>query len=91
MGIDRALIARHLCDILPSQVQARVLGDHAFTSQYGPLSRTIVTIGAGISIDQLELLAAVRRVLAGKRNQSVNDVSGRQLLTSPRKTTTGQN
>ena len=80
MGIDRALIARHLCDLLPSQVQARVLGDHAFISQYGPLSRTIVTIGAGISIDQLELLAAVRRVLAGKGNQSVNDVSGRQLL-----------
>ena len=39
-----------------------------------------MTIPAGISIDQLELLAAVRRVLAGKGNQSVNDVSGRQLL-----------
>jgi hypothetical protein len=80
MGIDRALIARHLCDLLPSQVQARVIGDHAFISQYGLLSRTIVTIGAGISIDQLELLAAVRRVLAGNGNQNVNDVSGRQLL-----------
>ncbi len=89
MGVDRALIARHLCDLLPSQLQARVLGDHAFISQYGPLSRTIVTIGAGISIDQLELLAAVRRVLAGKGNQSVNDVSARQLLvTADRHTVT---
>lgn len=80
MEIDRALIARYLCDLLPSRVQARVQGDHDFMSQYGLLSRTIVTIGAGISIDQGELMEAARRALAGQGNQSVKDVSGHEFL-----------
>ena len=44
-GNTPILIARHLCDLLPSQVRTRVLGDHAFVSQYGRMTRTIITVG----------------------------------------------
>ncbi len=80
MRIAPILIARHLCDLLPSQVRTRVLGDHAFVSRYGQLSKTIMTVGTTVSIDQLELFAVVRRVLAGKGSQKLTDISGRVLL-----------
>ena len=80
MRIPPILIARHLCDLLPPQIQARVLGDHAFVSQYGRLSRTAVTVGRSGAIDQRELYAAARSVLAGKSHQSLKDISGRPLL-----------
>lgn len=79
MGIPPILVARHLCDLLPSQIQARVFGDHAFVSQHGRLSRTALTIGGRASIDQHELVAAARRLLAGQGDQKLKDISGNQL------------
>lgn len=79
MGIHPILIARHLCELLPKQIQARVLGDHAFVSQYGRLFRTALTIGGRVSVDQHELVAAARRLLGGQGNQKLKDISGSQL------------
>jgi hypothetical protein len=79
MGIPPNLIARHLCELLPMQIQARVFGDHAFVSQYGRLSRTALTIGGRVSIDQHVLITAVRRLLAGQGAQKLKDISGDQL------------
>lgn len=79
MGIPPILIARHLCELLPTQIQARVLTDHAFVSQYGRLSRTALTIGGRVSIDQHVLVAAARRLLAGQGDQELKDISGNQL------------
>lgn len=80
MRIPPVLIARHLCDLLPSQVQTRVLGDRVFVSQYGRLSRSVVTVGRSVSIDQQDLFAGARHVLAGESYQSLKDISGRPLL-----------
>lgn len=80
MRIPPILIARHLCDLLPSQVRTRVLADHAFVSQYGHILKTIITIGGSLSIDQVELFSAARGALAGKGNQSLKDILGRQFL-----------
>jgi hypothetical protein len=80
MRIPPILIARHLCDLLPSQVRTRVLADHGFVSQYGHILKTIITIGGSLSIDQVELFSAARGVLAGKGNQSLKDILGRQFL-----------
>ena len=79
MGIPKILIARHLCDLLPTQVKTRVLGDHAFVSQYGRLSRTALTIGGRVSIDQHELVATARLLLASQVTQKLKDISGNQL------------
>jgi len=79
MGIPPILIARHLCELLPMQIQARVLGDHTFVSQYGRLSRTVLTIGGRVSIDQHVLVEAARRLLAGQGDQKLKDISGNQL------------
>lgn len=73
------LIARHLCELLPSQIQTRLFVDHAFVSQYGRLSRTAVTIGGRVSIDQRELVATARLLLAGQANQKLKDISGNQV------------
>ena len=79
MRVPLILIARHLCELLPSLIQTRVFGDHAFVSQYGRLSRTALTIGGRISVDQHELVTAARRLLAGQANQELKDLSGNQL------------
>lgn len=79
MRIPLILMARHLCELLPSQIQTRLFGDHAFVSQYGRLSRTVLTIGGRVSIDQHELIAATRRLLAGQANQKLKDIAGNQL------------
>lgn len=79
MKIPSILIARHLCELLPSQIQTRIFGDHAFVSQYGRLSRTVLTIDGRVSIDQHELVAAARRLLAGQGDQKLKDTSGNQL------------
>lgn len=79
MRVPLILIARHLCELLPSQIKTRVIGDHAFVSQYGRLSRTALTIGERVSVDQHELVAAARRLLAGQANQKLKDLSGNQL------------
>ncbi|MGE0469952.1 MAG: hypothetical protein AB7L09_13385 [Nitrospira sp.] len=76
MGIPPVLIARHLCELLPAQIQTRVFGDHAFVSQYGRLSRTVLTIGGKVSIEQYQLVAAARRLLAGQGDQKLKDISG---------------
>lgn len=73
------LVARHLCNLLPSQVRTRVLDDHAFVSQYGRMMSTILTIGGIFLVDQVELFAAARRLLAGKGNQALKDVSDRKI------------
>lgn len=79
MRIDRALVAGHLCNLLPSRVRAKLLADDAFLANYGPLAHTIMTVGT-FSIDQVKLLNAVRRSLATHTPQEINDVAGRQLL-----------
>lgn len=79
MGIPPILIARHLCELLPAQIQTRVFEDHAFISQHGRLSRTALTIGGRVSIDQHELVAAARRLLAGQGDQKLKDISGNHL------------
>ena len=79
MGIPPILIARHLCDRLPSSVRTQVLEDRAFISQYGRMTKTIITIGGIFSVDQIELIAAARRLLAGKGDQTLKDTSGRKV------------
>lgn len=79
MRIPLILIARHLCELLPSQIQIRIFEDPAFVSQYGRLSRTILTLGGRVSIDQHELIAAARRLLASQVAQKLKDISGNQL------------
>lgn len=80
MKISRALIARHLCNLLPSRVKRQVLGDLAFVSQYGPLTQTIITFSAGSSMDQGELFTAIRRALARNENQKVKDIEGNDVF-----------
>lgn len=71
-------IARHLCDLLPTRVQVRLLDDQSFTAQYGPLARPVLTIGE-ISLDQAELFSATRRTLAAPQDQYIEDLAGRKV------------
>jgi hypothetical protein len=56
-----------------------MLEDRAFISEYGRMTKTILTVGGIFSIDQIELFAAVRRLLAGKGDQALKDTSGRKV------------
>jgi len=81
MKIPPIWAARHLCDLLPSQIRSRVLSDEAFTSQYdGPLSASVMTIGGKHTFDQRKLLAAVRTVVVGGEPQTLRDLSGSKVI-----------
>ncbi len=81
MKIPPIWAARHLCYLLPSQIRSRVLSDEAFASQYdGPLSASIMTIGAKHSFNQRKLFAAVRTVLVGGEPQTLRDLSGAKVI-----------
>lgn len=80
MEIDRALIASYLCDLLPSRIKRQLLGDPAFVSQYGRFTQSIMTFATGISINQEELFAAIRRTLARHENQKIKDIDDNVVL-----------
>lgn len=80
MRMNKTLIASYLCNLLPSRVKRRVLEDKAFVSQYGRFTQTIMTFADGPSMDQGELIAAIRHGLARHEDQRVKDNDGNDVL-----------
>ena len=80
MGTTRAALAEYLSSRQPPSVRARLLSDEVFRTLIGLPSSKLLTVGGVALFDQRELFATVRRMLADKKELSVFDFKGREVL-----------
>jgi len=82
MGTTSAALAEYLSTRQPPSVRERLLSDEAFRTLVGLPSSKLLTVGGVASFDQRELFVTVRRVLADKKELSIVDRKGREVLVS---------
>ncbi|MCH8275754.1 MAG: hypothetical protein IH851_13310 [Armatimonadetes bacterium] len=75
-----ALIAEHLCNRQPLPVRARLIEDEEFGARFGLSSRSVITVGDILTVDQNDLLAAARRALSGQEEQRLVDLNGAEIV-----------
>src|SRR5262245_55360465 len=75
-----ALLAEYLCNLQPLHVRNRLLQDQTFGTRFGLVSRTVITLGGDMHIDQQKLVAAVRQALADQRAVSLMVVAGHEMV-----------
>jgi hypothetical protein len=75
-----ALFAEYLCNLQPLHIRNKLLQDQTFGTRFGLMSRTVITLGGDLQIDQQKLVAAARQALADQRAVSLMDVTGHEVV-----------
>lgn len=75
-----ALLAEYLCNLQPPIVRSRLRHDETLGTPFGLGSRTVITIGGDMRVDQQKLFAVVRRAIVDQWAESLTDVDGHEIV-----------
>lgn len=75
-----SLLAAHLCNQQPHQIQNRLRQDEVFTTRFGLVSPRVLTLGGDVHIEQRKLFAATRQALQDKQATNLEDIHGGEII-----------
>ncbi len=74
------LIAEYLCNRQPLPVRARLIEDEGFGARFHLKSRSVITVGDILTVDQHDLIVAARRALSRQEEQRLVDLNDTEIV-----------
>ena len=74
------LIAEHLCNRQPLPIRTRLIEDEEFGARFQLKSRSVITVGDILTVDQQDLLVAARRAFSRQEEQRLVDLNGTEII-----------